>query len=142
LFYENTAEGDYATIIFAAYEDDTRLLRYSNCGHPPGFLLQRDGTLQRFEPTSTVMGLFENWDCAVEERQLSPGDTLALYTDGATDSLNSAGEEFGEERLLESLRQHRELSPPELVAAVTGQLQQFNAQEQTDDITLIVAKCT
>jgi len=142
LFYENTAEADYATIIFAAYEDDTRRLRYSNCGHPPGFLLRRDDTLERLEPTSTVMGLFEKWDCATEELQLLPGDTLVLYTDGATESLNSAGEEFGEERLLESLQQHRELSPQELLTAVTGQVRQFNAQEQTDDITLIMAKCT
>jgi serine phosphatase RsbU (regulator of sigma subunit)/catechol 2,3-dioxygenase-like lactoylglutathione lyase family enzyme len=141
LFYENTAEGDYATIIFAAYEDDTRRLRYSNCGHPPGFLLRRDDTLERLEPTSTVMGLFEKWDCTTEERQLLSGDTLVLYTDGATESLNNAGEEFGEERLLESLRQHRELSPQELLAAVTGEVRHFNAQQQTDDITLIIAKC-
>ena len=87
------------------------------------------------------MGLFEKWDCTTEERQLLSGDTLVLYTDGATESLNNAGEEFGEERLLESLRQHRELSPQELLAAVTGEVRHFNAQQQTDDITLIIAKC-
>ena len=73
LFYENTAESDYATIFFAEYDDRTRQLRYSNCGHPPAFLLWRDDTLERLEPTSTVMGLFEEWDCAIEERQLYPG---------------------------------------------------------------------
>src|SRR5215467_4053732 len=49
LFYENTNDGDYATIFFAEYDDQTRQLRYSNCGHPPAFLLQRDGTLERLE---------------------------------------------------------------------------------------------
>jgi len=95
-----------------------------------------------FEPTSTVMGLFEEWDCAIEERQLYPGDILVLYTDGATESLNHAGEEFGEERLLEAVRQHRELSSPELLAAVKDQVRQFSPHEQADDITFIVAKCT
>jgi catechol 2,3-dioxygenase-like lactoylglutathione lyase family enzyme len=104
LFYENSAPNDYATIVFAEYDDETRRLRYSNCGHPPGFLLRRDDTLERLESTSRVIGLFEQWDCAIEERQLYPGDTLVLYTDGATESSNNAGEEFGEERLTEAMR--------------------------------------
>jgi serine phosphatase RsbU (regulator of sigma subunit) len=142
LFYENSAESDYATIFFAEYDDQTRQLRYSNCGHPPAFLLRRDDTLERLESTSTVMGLFEQWDCVIEERELYPGDTLLLYTDGATECSNHAGEEFGEERLLETLKQHRELSSQELLAAVTGRVRQFSPYEQADDITLMVAKCT
>jgi len=142
LFYENSADNDYATIFFAEYDDETRQLRYSNCGHPPAFLLRRDDTLERLESTSTVMGLFERWDCAIAECQLHPGDTLVLYTDGATESSNLAGEEFGEERLLEALKQNRELYSQELLAALMGELRQFSAYEQADDITLIVAKCT
>jgi serine phosphatase RsbU (regulator of sigma subunit) len=141
MFYENTAESDYATIFFAEYDDQTRHLRYASCGHPPALLLRRDQTLERLESTSTVLGLFERWDCAIEESQLYPGDVLVLYTDGATESSNLAGEEFGEERLLEALKQNRELSSQELVAAVTGQVRQFSPHEQSDDITLIVAKC-
>jgi serine phosphatase RsbU (regulator of sigma subunit) len=141
LFYENTGECDYATLFFAEYDDQTRLLRYSNCGHPPAFLLRRDGTLEQLRSTSTVMGLFDEWDCSIQDRELSPGDTVMLYTDGATEAFNQAGEEFGDERLLEALRQHRELSSQELLAAVTDQVRQFGPQEQADDITLIVAKC-
>jgi len=142
LFYENSAGSDYATIFFAEYDDQTRQLRYSNCGHPPALLMRRHDTVERLESTSTVMGMFEQWDCAVAERQLYPGDTLVLYTDGATESSNHAGEEFGEERLLETLKKHNDLSSQELLAAVTGQLRQFSPYEQADDITLIVAKCT
>ena len=141
LFYENTAESDYATIFFAEYDDRTRQLRYSNCGHPPALLLRHDDTLEALEPTSTVVGLFEEWDCAIEERQLFPADTLVLYTDGATESFNHAGEEFGERRLLEALRRHRELSSQDLLATVVDQIKQFSPYEQADDITLIVAKC-
>ena len=140
-FYENTAESDFATIFFAEYHDQTRQLRYANCGHPPPFLLRRNDVLERLESTSTVMGLFAQWDCVVEERQLYPGDTLVLYTDGATESSNQAGEEFGEDHLLQAVRQHLDLSSQELLAAVTGQVREFSPQEQADDITLIVAKC-
>jgi UDP-glucose 4-epimerase len=141
LFYENTGECDYATLFFAEYDDQTRLLRYSNCGHPPAFLLRRDGTLEQLGSTSTVMGLFDEWDCSIQDRELSPGDTVMLYTDGATEAFSQAGEEFGDERLLEALRRHRELPSKELLAAVTDQVRQFGPQEQADDITLIVAKC-
>jgi len=142
LLYENTGEGDYATLFFAEYDDDTRKLRYSNCGHPPALLLRGDDGLERLGATCTVVGLFERWDCAMEERELAPGDTVLLYTDGVTEALNAEGEEFGEERLLEAARQHRELSPPELLAAVADQARGFSPHEQADDITLIVAKCT
>jgi len=142
LLYENTAEGDYATLLFAEYNDDTRKLRYANCGHLPALLLRRDASLERLGATCTVVGLFERWDCALEERELAPGDAMLLYTDGVTEALNSEGEEFGEERLLEAARQHSGLSPPELLAAVAEKARTFSPHEQADDITLIVAKCT
>ena len=142
LLYENTAAGDYATLFFAKYDDATRRLRYANCGHPPALLLRGDGRLERLEATCTVVGLFENWDCPMEERQLAPGDAVLLYTDGVTEARNGEGEEFGEERLLEAARQHRELSPPDLLVALADRPRRFSPLEQSDDITLIAARCT
>jgi serine phosphatase RsbU (regulator of sigma subunit)/catechol 2,3-dioxygenase-like lactoylglutathione lyase family enzyme len=141
LLYNNTADGDYATLFFADYDDDTRKLRYSNCGHPPALLLRGGDGLERLGPTCTVVGLFERWDFAMEERTLAPGDAVLLYTDGVTEATNGDGEEFGEERLLEAARLHRGLSPPELLAAVADRARGFSPHEQGDDITLIVAKC-
>jgi serine phosphatase RsbU (regulator of sigma subunit)/predicted enzyme related to lactoylglutathione lyase len=141
LFYENTADGDYATIFFSEYNDKTRRLRYANCGHLSALLLRRDNSLERLNSTSTVLGLFEEWDCSIEERQLFPGDTLALYTDGITESANDAGEEFGEQRLAEALRRHRKIPSQALLASVVDEIRLFNPNEQQDDITLIVANC-
>jgi sigma-B regulation protein RsbU (phosphoserine phosphatase) len=64
-----------------------------------------------------------------------------LYTDGISESFNDAEEEFGEQRLVESVRRNRELSSDGLVAAILADVQQFSSHEQHDDITLIVAKC-
>jgi sigma-B regulation protein RsbU (phosphoserine phosphatase) len=142
LLYENTADRDYATLFFAEYDDRTRKLRYANCGHPPALLLHGDGAVERLDTTCTVVGLFDKWDCALEERELAPGSAVLLYTDGVTEALNSEGQEFGEERLLEAARQHRELAPPEFLAAVADHARRFSPHEQADDITLIVARCT
>jgi serine phosphatase RsbU (regulator of sigma subunit) len=113
-----------------------------NCGHYSPLLLRSDNTLERLDSTSTVLGLFPEWDCLIAESQLFPGDTLALYTDGITDSFNDGGEDFGEQRLIEALRRHRELPSRSILAAVVDEVRQFSPHEQHDDITLIVAKCS
>jgi serine phosphatase RsbU (regulator of sigma subunit)/uncharacterized glyoxalase superfamily protein PhnB len=141
LFYENTADSCYATLVFAEYDDASRQLRYTNCGHYPGLLFRSHGRLERLDSTSTVLGLFKEWDCAIAETQLSPGDTLVLYTDGVTDSFNDAGEEFGEQRLIDAVWKHRELSPSHMLHAIVDEVRQFSPREQHDDITLIIGKC-
>lgn len=141
LFYDNTSDSSYATLIFAEYDDVTQRLRYANCGHLCGFVLRSDDTLEKLESTCTVLGLFKEWNCSIDDYQLRAGDTLALFTDGVTESFNAAAEEFGEARLIEALRRHRELASRDLVSAVVDELQRFSACEQYDDITLIVAKC-
>jgi len=141
LFYENTDESAYATLFFAEYDDRTRRLRYANCGHLPALLLRCDGAIEKLDSTCTVMGLFKDWDCSITERRLCSGDTLLLYTDGVTESFNKAGEEFGEQRLIESLQKHRELPPQAVIASIVDEVQRFSSLEQHDDITVIVAKC-
>jgi serine phosphatase RsbU (regulator of sigma subunit) len=141
LFFENTHESSYATLFFGDYCDETRRLRYANCGHLAPLVIARDGSVARLEPTSTVVGLFRQWECAFAEHRLEAGDTLALYTDGVTESFNEAGDEFGEERLVAALQQHREAPAESMIASVVDEVQRFSPHEQHDDITLIVAKC-
>lgn len=141
LFCENTPEGAFATLFFAEYEDRSRCLRYANCGHLCGLLLRSDNGLERLDSTGTVLGIFKKWDCTIGERQLCSGDTLMLYTDGITESFNGAGEEFGEERLIEALQRNRGLPSQDLLGAIVEEVRKFSPQEQNDDITLIVGKC-
>ena len=142
LFYENTADNAYATLFFAEYDDEARRLRYANCGHLCALLLRRDGALERLHSTATVLGLFPQWDCPIGECRLDAGDTLALYTDGVTESSNAAGEEFGECGLIEALERHRELTPQAMLTSIVAEVQLFSPHEQHDDITLIIAKCS
>ena len=141
LFYENTADSSYATVFFTEYDDASQCLHYTNCGHLSGLLLRQDDTVEWLPSTGTVLGLFKEWMSPVVECQLQPGDILALYTDGVTESCNEAEEEFGEQRLAGSLRRHREQAAQSIVAAIVADVQRFSPEEQHDDITLIVAKC-
>jgi serine phosphatase RsbU (regulator of sigma subunit) len=116
-------------------------LRYANCGHYAALLLRSNDTLEQLDSTCTVLGLFAEWECSIQESQLFPGDILVLYTDGITESFNAAEEEFGEERLIESLRRNRGLGAQALLTAITDEVRRFSPHEQHDDLTLIVAKC-
>ena len=141
LFYENSPDSAYATLFYAEYDARAGRLRYVNCGHLSALLLRQDGTLERLGSTSTVLGLFKEWDCSTGECPLSCGDTFALYTDGITESFDAAGEEFGEHRLVESLRRHRDQLSSVLVASIVEDVKTFSPHEQSDDMTLIIAKC-
>jgi serine phosphatase RsbU (regulator of sigma subunit)/catechol 2,3-dioxygenase-like lactoylglutathione lyase family enzyme len=141
LFFDNTVDSAYATVFFAEYDDATQRLRYANCGHLSGLLLRRDDTVEWLHSTGTVLGLFKDWDSPLVECHLSCDDTLVLYTDGVTEAFNAAGEEFGEQRLLEAVSGYRREPAQTMVASIVAELQRFSSGEQYDDITLIVAKC-
>lgn len=119
-----------------------------NCGHLPPLLLragqgsQGDALeIEQLDSTCTVLGLFEDWHCVVAEVQLSPGDTVVLYTDGVTEASRADGEEFGARRLLEVLKAHHHLPVQSLLQEIVAAVQQFSSGEQQDDITLVVARC-
>jgi len=153
LFYQSTDSASYATLFFADYDDRSRLLRYANCGHLPALLLRaaasprRDqeaaepSDVVRLHSTCPVMGLFEDWQSEIAEVRLAPGDTFVLYTDGITEATNGDGEEFGESRLLDTLRSQSHLPVAQLMEAVVGVVRQFSVGEQQDDITLVIARC-
>jgi serine phosphatase RsbU (regulator of sigma subunit)/uncharacterized glyoxalase superfamily protein PhnB len=142
LFYQNTNDSAYATLFFGEYDDRAQRLRYANCGHLSALLVRHDGRLEQLDATCTVLGLFPGWTCTIAECQLSRGDTLALYTDGISESFDHAEQEYGQERIVTALQRHRELSAERTLAAILDDVKRFSPKEQHDDITLLVAKCT
>jgi sigma-B regulation protein RsbU (phosphoserine phosphatase) len=140
LFYENTPDDRYATLFFGVYDDHSRELEYANCGHNAPLLFRANGAIERLASTSTVIGLFPHWKCETRFVKLETGDLLVIYTDGVTEANDAAGQEFGEERLIETVRANRQLVPAELVTAIQQEVQKFSAGEQSDDLTLVIAR--
>ena len=117
-----------------------RTLRYANCGHNPPLLLRADGRIERLDSTTTVLGMFEEWECPTAEIEIGPGDVLLLYTDGITEAFSPAGEEFGEARLIETLRACHDRCPKALIDAILGAAREFSQGALADDLTLIAAR--
>jgi serine phosphatase RsbU (regulator of sigma subunit) len=90
--------------------------------------------------SAAVLGIFKKWDCEIRERILCPGDTFARYTGGMIESFNEVRDEFGEARLIASLRRHGSLPSQSIFHSIVAGVRQFAPRELHSDITLIIAK--
>lgn len=138
-FFDSTATSRYATLFFGTYDEATSRLQYANCGHPAPVLLGPDGSIDRLPPTGTVIGLFDEWDCRIQEIELQTGDTLVMFTDGVVEAFNVDAEEFGEERLVDLIRAQAGCPAASTVEALVDAVQRHSGPAQSDDFTIVVA---
>jgi serine phosphatase RsbU (regulator of sigma subunit) len=139
-FYMHSETEHYATLFLGCYNDGLRQLHYTNCGHNPPLLLRKSGVVERLNATATVLGAFRDWECSVAKTQLEAGDVLCCYTDGITESIGRNGDEFGQRRLLQTVRGNRKLEASSLLRHVEKTVEQFREGEQEDDLTLVIAR--
>jgi sigma-B regulation protein RsbU (phosphoserine phosphatase) len=138
--YRSTQPSKYATLFLAHYDAETAQLTYSNAGHLPPLVLSRDGKARRLDCGGTVVGLMDGMRYEEDRIQMKTGDILVGYSDGITEPENDFGE-FGEERLMEVVARYRD-HPLEVISAqVMLALDAWiGAEEQPDDITLVLAR--
>jgi sigma-B regulation protein RsbU (phosphoserine phosphatase) len=140
LLLESAPEAMYASLFLADYDERSRRLRYVNCGHPAPVLLRGERT-SWLQPTATVLGLFSDWQCSVTEVHLRPGDTLLLYTDGVTEATDLAGDEFGPDRLVATLKMQNGLPLSMVLQECVGEVRRFAQSNPCDDLTLVGLRC-
>ena len=140
--YRSTPAAKYATLFLGYYDPNARVLTYCNAGHLPPILLRASGEAFPLEVNGTVVGLFEGVTYDESTVVMQPGDILAAYSDGVTEPENEFGE-FGEDRLVALLREHRDKPLPRITEIITGAVADWiGAEEQPDDITVVLARCT
>jgi sigma-B regulation protein RsbU (phosphoserine phosphatase) len=138
--YESTPQEKYATLFLASYDGTSRQLTYSNGGHLPPIIIGTDGALRRLDQGGTVVGLFDNLTFDEATVHLKPGDIFIAYSDGITEPENDFGE-FGEQRLVDVIRENRDLPLEQITQAVTSAVDDWiGDKEQPDDITLVLAR--
>ena len=135
------AQGQFASAAYVWIDTENRNALYSAAGHPP-LLCWRNkrGEMQRIESNGLLFGVERNSEYPVCSVLLEPSDRLLLYTDGVTETQNTAGEEFGDHQLERVVRNNRSQPASELLRRVLAELQRWRpaAVNQQDDITLIV----
>ena len=137
----NCPTNRFITFFFCVLDPASGLLRFANAGHNSPILVRASGEAQMLEGGGPVLGILSIAPYSEMTAQLEPGDILLVYSDGVTEATNSNYDEFGEERVIEVLRQHRRERAEVIVEEVTRSLSEFAAgAPQADDITLVVAK--
>ena len=138
--YESTPQEKYATLFLAIYDGGSQRLTYSNGGHLPPILLSEDGSSQLLTCGGTVAGLFPDVRYPEATVQLRSGDIFIGYSDGITEPENDYGE-FGEQRLIELVRENRHLPLARITEIVTAAVDDWiGDNEQPDDVTLVLAR--
>jgi sigma-B regulation protein RsbU (phosphoserine phosphatase) len=138
LLCRNIASGKFVTFCYAIVDTDTRAILYANAGHNPPILLRGDGRVERLIPTGSVLGIAADWSYTTGAFETNPGDTLVCFTDGITEAASADDEQFGEERLVETIAAHATASAGALVQAIADAVRNWSGGVLQDDATLMV----
>jgi phosphoserine phosphatase RsbU/P len=142
LLYEASSDNRYATFFYAQYDPATQQLTYVNAGHNPPMLFHRNGDrwqITRLEAGGAVVGLLETFPYEQSVVTIARNDVLIAFTDGISEAMNAADDEWGEPQLIETVKQCGGLAPSEIIARVMQAADGFVAgAKQHDDMTLVV----
>ncbi len=140
MIFDVSPVNKYATFFYGQYEAATRTLRYVNGGHNPPVVL-RGGEVIRLEDGGPVVGLFRPARYVSGSVVLEAGDLLVGFTDGVSEAMNPADEEWGEDALVATAGAVRDQSPEAIIEALIAGADRFAAgAPQHDDMTLLVMK--
>ena len=132
-------ESRFVTMMFGHINADGRMV-YCNAGHNPPLVVGKTG-VRRLEAGGPVIGLLEFAPYDQESVQLVPGDTVVIFSDGVSEALNSAGEEFGDPRLQAAVLDAGLVAAQALVEHIISAVRGFTrGAAQSDDITVMVIR--
>ena len=132
----------FITMFYVHYDRKTAVLRYANGGHNLPFIYRaNDGQCTTIDADGMLLGVLDGIHFGQGRVRLNIGDILVLYTDGVTETVNSAAEQFGEERLYQIVQQNSKMTAQGLLDEIYRQVYQYNEDlTQYDDITALVIK--
>jgi len=141
LLWESIERNQFVTAFHGILDATNRTLSYSNAGHSPALLMKADGT-SRFEERGGVpLGMFRDSRYYEYFETIEPGEVLVLYTDGVTEAMNAAGEEYGRERLIAAVRECRDQPARDMIDFMHRDLIAWTEGHGiTDDVTFFIVK--
>jgi sigma-B regulation protein RsbU (phosphoserine phosphatase) len=142
LIFDSSPENRYATFFYGELDPATHRMDYVNAGHNAPMIFRASGELERLKATGPVIGLVDGGRYEQRSTTLAPGDMLVVYSDGISEAMNTADEEWGEEKLAASVRERRDGASQTLIAHLFERADAFAAGAiQHDDMTLVVVRC-
>lgn len=138
VLYANIPLHKFVTAFYGVVNTQNRTLAFTNAGHNPPLLMRSNGDFVRLEAGGSVLGAFPGIPFAEDRIELHDGDRLILFTDGLTEALDASNEQFGEQRLIDLLREHRHCSAEDLKEILFHAVEEFCNNSFRDDAALMV----
>jgi sigma-B regulation protein RsbU (phosphoserine phosphatase) len=133
----------FTTAFLAELDPSTRALTYINAGHNQPMLCRKSGMLDRLDAGGLPIGISTDVPYQSGSVVLSPGDWLVIFTDGVVEAVNTANEEYGEQRLLAVVAGAAETTPADMMQRILTALDVFVGNTpQHDDVTCLLVKVT
>lgn len=143
--FQSTSSEKFATLFIAIIDTSKNTIHYSSAGHDYPFIMRNDGSYIRLESGGLPLGMLEGMEYEEEIVELQTGELLFVFSDGVTDVSNIHDEMFGEERLIQLLRESVEKneSPQDLINNVVDTCMNHCGKAKLfDDVTALVLKRT
>ena len=145
---DDVKKGMFITIFFITLDSRSRTISYASAGHNPMILYRKDSDACYFLNTRGMplgISLPEGVDfedsLQADKVKLKKDDMLVIYTDGITEAMNKAAEQFGNDRLIRFIKENSDLPPEDFAKKLDAEINRFTAgAPQNDDITLVVIK--
>ncbi|HSV49177.1 MAG TPA: SpoIIE family protein phosphatase [Candidatus Acidoferrales bacterium] len=143
LICADSKSGMFVTLFYAILDAKKKSLRYVNAGHNPPLLKHPSGGTVLLKADGIALGVIDGIKLEEAELQLESGDVVTLFTDGVTEAINTAEEQFGQQRLLDIIEENRALPAKEILHRIQAAVEAHSGgQPQFDDITLMIIKVT
>ncbi len=142
LLAESNEESMFVTVFYTSFNPANGLLEYANGGHNLPFVVKASGEVRQVESESgLVLGVIPGFEFPGGSIELEPGDTFFVYTDGVTEAMNEAGEEFGDEALAKALEECAGAEAVDVRRHVVKAVRAHAGDApQSDDITCLALK--
>ena len=130
----------FVTVLYVVFDPKSGAMTYANGGHSNPLLVHTDGTSEELPLTGGIaLGVMPGLEYKESSATMAPGETLVLYTDGVSEAMNSAGEEFGVDRLRQIFIDNPPTSAREANEAILEAVHHFaDGYPQSDDVTCLV----
>lgn len=137
------ASDQFITLLLAKFDPAQNTWEFISAGHPVGYVMGPDGRLKaELSPGTSALGIEESAPAPMPVRfALDPGDVLLLLTDGVPEARSPEGQEFGEERVLDIVRQRGSRPAAEIIEALLDEARRFGEPDPIqDDMTVVIVK--
>ena len=135
-------EDRFVTAVMAglSVETERAVVALATAGHPPAIVVRADGVIRSASRGGVPLGLFDDFEAGRDAVELGVGDTLILHSDGVLEACDMSRQEFGQERLLETLAGHAGKAPAEMLGAVERALLDFCDGDLRDDVSMLALR--